>query len=127
MPSAAMSPATASRIAIASGRWARSCSLRSSRQAARTATRERPVVLRPDLPFDRRAREVFDRRRVAMPAKLTPAPPATVVSPDASETHTSCGPGTHRPGARAPAPPTSEGRDVAAVDGVHLAGDPAGG
>src|SRR5690242_8210799 len=96
MPRIEITPTTPNRIARASGRCARSWSLTSSRQAARTATRLRPVVLRPDLPFDRRAREVFDRRRVAMVSNLTPAPPATAVLPDASLDHTLCGPETLR-------------------------------
>src|SRR3954467_12437526 len=119
MPSTAIAPSTASTIASASGRWARSWSLTSSRQADRTATRPRPdLVLR----LDRWAREDLDRRRVAIPTNVTPAPPAPVVSPpgrgDASQTHTVCGPGTQRGLERA---------DVAAVDGIHLAGDPARG
>ena len=47
----------------------------------RDATTRRLRVLR----LDRWAREDFDRRRVAIPTNVTPAPPATVVSrPDAS-------------------------------------------
>src|ERR1700722_12783658 len=126
-----MTPTTASKNASASGRWARSCSFTSSRHAARTATRERPVVLRPDLPRDRWAREVSDRRRVAITANLTPAPPAPWVS-DASPAHTACGPLTHRAfGAYRAEPGGSPGQlqrgDVPAVYGVHLAGDPARG
>src|SRR5258706_15373347 len=97
MPRTEITPTTARTIASASERCARSWSLTSSRQADRTATRPRPdLVLR----LDRWAREDLDRRRVAILTNVTPAPPATVVSPlargDASQTHTVCGSETQR-------------------------------
>ena len=46
-PRPAMTPTTDRRIASASDRWPWSCSFRSSRHAARTATRDLPRALRP--------------------------------------------------------------------------------
>ena len=54
-----------------------------------------PLRLRPFF-FDRRAREDFDRRRVAIGPKRNTSPTAHRGYWRASQTHTTCGSGTHR-------------------------------